>query len=336
MIQPKFPTGRPRRLRRTPWIRRLVGENQLSVDDLIFPMFITDGTDGAEAVRTLPGIFRHGISSAVDMAEECARLGIPVIALFPYVEASQKTDDCREATNPDNLVNRATRAIKRAVPDIGIMLDVALDPYNPTGHDGLLEGDSILNDETVEILVRQALVQAESGADILGPSDMMDGRIGAIRSALDSAGHVETSLMAYTAKYASVFYGPFREAVGSSGALVGDKRTYQMDPPNADEALRMAARDLEEGADMIMVKPGMPYLDICSLLKSTFRAPTFAYQVSGEYGMIMSGHRQGHFDLEAAIIESLCSFKRAGCDGILTYFAMRAAILLADSDRNRR
>lgn len=328
VIPPRFPKGRPRRLRRTPWIRNLVQENRVSVNDLIMPVFLTDRTRGSEEISSLPGLMRYGVDGAVELAHECSGLGIPAIALFPYVDAELKTRDCSEAVNPENLANRATRAIKQAVPDIGIMLDVALDPYNPTGHDGLVENGEVLNDETLEILVRQALVQADAGADILGPSDMMDGRIGAIRSGLDSSGHQGTAILAYTAKYASVFYGPFRDAVGSSGALIGDKRTYQMDPCNADEALRMAARDLEEGADMIMVKPGMPYLDLCSLLKSTFRAPTFAYQVSGEYGMIMAGHQRGYFDLDAAVIESLSSFKRAGCDGVLTYFAIRAARLL--------
>ena len=306
-------------------MRRLVKECPVSVNDLIQPVFLTERTGGAEPIPGLPGLMRYGIDDAVELAGECYGLGIPAIALFPHVDANLKTKDCSEATNPENLVNRATRAIKQAVPGIGIMLDVALDPYNPTGHDGLVEGDEILNDESLEILVRQALVQADAGADILGPSDMMDGRVGAIRTALDSAGHQGTAILAYTAKYASVFYGPFRDAVGSSCALAGDKRTYQMDPCNADEALRMAARDLEEGADMIMVKPGMPYLDICSLLKSTFRVPTFAYQVSGEYAMIMAGHHRGCFDLDAAVIESLSSFKRAGCDGVLTYFATRIA-----------
>ena len=325
LIHSRFPECRPRRLRRTDWIRRLVREFRLSADDLIWPIFVTEGSGVVDPVPAMPGVNRLSIDKACAAAESAAELGIPVIAVFPHVEPELKTMDCAEAVNPDGLVNRATREIKSAVPEIGIMLDVALDPFNPLGHDGVVRDGEILNDETLEVLRRQALVQAEAGADVLGPSDMMDGRIGVIRKALSAAGHHDTMIMAYTAKYSSVFYGPFRSAVGSAGALTGDKRTYQLDPSNADEAFRMAARDLEEGADMVMVKPGMPYLDVCVRLKSQFRAPVFAYQVSGEYAMISLAAEHGAFDRTDAVFESLLSFKRAGCSGILTYFAAEAA-----------
>jgi len=264
----------------------------------------------------------------VKAAEEAAGLGIPAICLFPYTDPSLKTEACEEAWNPDNLANRAIRAIKAAVPEIAVMTDVALDPYNSNGHDGLVRDGIIVNDETVEALVKMSLAQAEAGADILGPSDMMDGRIGAMRSALEARGHKDVTIMSYSAKYASAFYGPFRDAVGASGALKGDKKTYQMNPANSDEALRLIERDLREGADMVMVKPGMPYLDICRRVKDTFGAPTFAYQVSGEYAMIMAAAQNGWIDGEKAMLESLLAFKRAGCDGILTYFAPRVARLL--------
>ncbi len=323
-----FPQARPRRLRRTPWIRTLVQETRLSPADLIWPIFIRDGDDLAEPVASMPGVSRLSIDRAVLAARDAVALGIPCLALFPYTDAADKNPQATEAWNPDNLVNRATRAIKEAVPGVGIMLDVALDPYNSDGHDGLVRDGVILNDETLEALVRMSLAQAEAGADILGPSDMMDGRIAAIRSALEAAGHKDVAILSYAAKYASSFYGPFRDAVGATGALKGDKKTYQMDPANGDEALREVAADLAEGADMIMVKPGMPYLDICRRVKDAFGVPTFAYQVSGEYAMIEAAAGNGWLDGERAMMESLVAFRRAGCDGILTYFAPCAARLL--------
>lgn len=327
-----FPASRSRRLRRTPWIRGLVQETQLNVSDLIWPIFIREGENIREPITSLPGVERLSIDNAVHAAEEAATLGIPVIALFPHTDAANKTSDAVEAWNPDNLVNRATRAIKAAVPDIGVMLDVALDPYNSDGHDGIVRDDIIMNDETLMALERQALVQAESGADILGPSDMMDGRIGVIRAALENHDFTDVAIMAYSAKYASAFYGPFRDAVGASGALKGDKKTYQMDFHNTDEALREVAKDLSEGADMVMVKPGQPYLDVCQRVKSEFGVPTFAYQVSGEYAMICAAGQNGWIDQDAAMMESLVAFKRAGCDGILTYFANRVARILLDEE----
>jgi porphobilinogen synthase len=323
-----FPQARPRRLRRTPWIRALVQETRLSPADLIWPIFIRDGEDLAEPVASLPGVARLSIDRAVVAAREAVALGIPCLALFPYTDAADKNPQATEAWNPENLVNRATQAIKEAVPEVGIMLDVALDPYNSDGHDGLVRDGVILNDETLEALVRMSVAQAEAGADILGPSDMMDGRIAAIRAALESAGHKDVAILSYAAKYASSFYGPFRDAVGATGALKGDKKTYQMDPANGDEALREVAADLAEGADMIMVKPGLPYLDICRRVKDAFGVPTFAYQVSGEYAMIEAAAGNGWLDGERAMMESLTAFRRAGCDGILTYFAPRAARLL--------
>jgi porphobilinogen synthase len=323
-----FPQARPRRLRRTPWIRTLVQETRLTPADLIWPIFIRDGDDFAEPIASLPGVARLSIDRAVAAAREAVALGIPCLALFPYTDAADKNPQATEAWNPENLVNRATRAIRDAVPGIGIMLDVALDPYNSDGHDGIVRDGVILNDETLEALVRMSLTQAEAGADILGPSDMMDGRIAAIRSALESAGHKDVAILSYAAKYASSFYGPFRDAVGATGALKGDKKTYQMDPANSDEALREVAADLAEGADMIMVKPGLPYLDICRRVKDAFGVPTFAYQVSGEYAMIEAAAGNGWLDGERAMMESLTAFRRAGCDGILTYFAPRAARLL--------
>ncbi len=324
-----FPHGRPRRLRRTPWIRDLVAESRLAPADLIWPIFVREGRDLAEPIPSLPGVARLSIDRAVGAAEQAAELGIPCVALFPYTEAADKDPEASEAWNPENLVCRATRAIKAAVPEVGVMLDVALDPYNSDGHDGLVRDGVILNDETLVALEKMALVQAEAGCDILGPSDMMDGRIGVIRNALETHDFPDTLIMSYAAKYASCFYGPFRDAVGSGGALRGDKKTYQMDPANGDEALREVAADLAEGADMVMVKPGLPYLDICARVKAEFRVPVFAYQVSGEYAMIEAAAGNGWIDGERAMLETLLAFKRAGCDGILTYFAPRAARLLA-------
>ena len=328
LITAPFPLARSRRLRRTDWLRDMVGENQLTVDDLIWPIFVREGTGVIEPVASMPGVNRLSIDEAVKAANQAAAFGIPCIALFPYTEAKDKNPDCTEAFNPDNLVNRATRAIKAAVPNIGIMLDVALDPYNSDGHDGLVRDGIIVNDESLMALEKQALVQAESGADILGPSDMMDGRIGIIRHALEANDFTDVSIMSYSAKYASAFYGPFRDAVGASGALKGDKKTYQINSANSDEAMREVARDLSEGADMVMVKPGMPYLDICRRVKDEFKVPTFAYQVSGEYAMIVAAGQNGWIDQDKAMLESLMAFKRAGCDGILTYFAPKVAEML--------
>jgi len=326
--QPAFPATRLRRLRRHEWTRRLVAETTLSPADFIWPVFVVDGENRREPVPSMPGAERLSIDLAVAAAEKAAHAGIPVIALFPYTDPSLKTPDGREATNDQNLICRAVRAIKRAVPEIGVLCDVALDPYTTHGHDGLLADSYVANDETLEVLVRQALVQAEAGCDIIAPSDMMDGRIGAIRQALEKNGFKNTLIMAYAAKYASAFYGPFREAVGSAKALIGDKRTYQMDPANGDEALREVALDIAEGADMVMVKPGMPYLDVLRRVKKTFHMPTFAYQVSGEYAMLVAAVERGWLDRERSILESLIAFRRAGANGILTYFAMEAAGLL--------
>lgn len=324
-----FPSSRLRRTRKSPALRDLVRENSLSVGDLIWPVFVRDGENVVEPVASMPGVFRRSVDKIVEAAKEAADLGIPAICLFPYTDPSKKTEDCAEAWNPDNLSNRATRAIKAAVPDIAIMTDVALDPYNINGHDGFVVDGEIINDETVEALVKQTLSQAEAGADIIGPSDMMDGRIKAMRDALEANGHRNVSILSYSAKYASAFYGPFRDAVGASGALKGDKTTYQMDPANSDEALRLVARDLQEGADMVMIKPGMPYLDVCRRVKDSFGVPTFAYQVSGEYAMIAGAAQNGWIDGDKAMVESLMCFKRAGCDGILTYFAPQVAKALA-------
>lgn len=323
------PLFRPRRLRRSPALRAMVQENVLTPADFIWPLFVRDGENLREPIASMPGVDRLSIDLIVAAAEEAASLGIPAVCLFPYTDPALKTEACEEAWNPDNLANRAIRAIKAAVPEIAVMTDIALDPYNANGHDGLVKDGVILNDETIEALVRMALVQAECGADILGPSDMMDGRIGAIRNACEAAGYKDVTIMSYAAKYASAFYGPFRDAVGASGALKGDKKTYQMNPANSAEALRMIARDLAEGADMVMVKPGMPYLDICRQVKDQFGAPTFAYQVSGEYAMLQAAARNGWLDGEKVMLESLMAFKRAGCDGILTYFAPAAARALA-------
>ena len=323
-----YPALRFRRLRQSPALRALTQENTLGAGDLIWPVFVRDGKGVEEPIASMPGVNRLSIDNVVRAAERAAGLGIPAICLFPYTDPALKTEACEEAWNPDNLANRAIRAIKAAVPEIAVMTDVALDPYNANGHDGLVRDGVILNDETIPALVRMALAQAESGADILGPSDMMDGRIGAMRAALESAGYKDVAIMSYAAKYASAFYGPFRDAVGASGALKGDKKTYQMNPANSDEALRLIERDLSEGADMVMVKPGMPYLDICRRVKDTFGAPTYAYQVSGEYAMIKGAALNGWVDGPRVMMESLMAFKRAGCDGILTYFAPEAAALL--------
>jgi porphobilinogen synthase len=318
---------RPRRNRKTDWTRRLLRENVLTVDDLIWPLFVADDTHAA--IPSMPGVERLSIEGAVRAAERAAKLKIPCLALFPYTDPELRDHDGTEALNPENLVCRSVRAIKKAVPEIGILCDVALDPYTSHGHDGLLRDGVIANDETVEVLAKQALVEAEAGADIIAPSDMMDGRIGAIRAALDRASFTEVSIMAYAAKYASAFYGPFRDAVGSSATLVGDKRTYQMDAANSDEALREVELDIAEGADMVMVKPGMPYLDVLRRIKDTFGMPTFAYQVSGEYAMIMAAAQNGWLDGDRAMMESLIAFKRAGACGVLTYFAPRVAEKLA-------
>ncbi len=331
MTHAQFPALRMRRLRRHDWSRRLVAEATLSAADFIWPLFVVEGENRREPVASMPGVDRLSIDLAVAAAREAASLRIPVIALFPQTDPARKSEDGREATNADNLICRAVRAIKKAVPEIGVLCDVALDPYTSHGHDGVFVGDHIANDESVEILVRQALVQAEAGCDVIAPSDMMDGRVGAIREALEKNGFKDMLIMAYAAKYASAFYGPFRDAVGSAKALKGDKRTYQMDPANCDEALREVALDIAEGADMVMVKPGMPYLDVLARVKQTFGVPTFAYQVSGEYSMLTAAARSGYLDHDRVMLESLLAFKRAGASGILTYFARDAARLLAQA-----
>ncbi len=323
-----YPATRMRRLRRHDWTRRLVAENTLSPTDFIWPVFVIEGENKREPVASMPGVARLSVDLVVEAAKEAAGLGIPVIALFPQTPAALKTEDGGEALNSGNLVCRAVRAIKAAVPQIGVMCDVALDPYTSHGHDGLLRDGDVHNDATIEMLVRQSLVQVEAGCDIIAPSDMMDGRIGAIRAALEKAGHHNVLLMAYAAKYASAFYGPFRDAVGSAKSLTGDKRSYQMDPANGDEALREVALDLAEGADMVMVKPGMPYLDLVRRVKERFAVPTFAYQVSGEYAMLSAAFEKGWLERDRAILEVLTGFKRAGASGILTYFAVEAARLL--------
>ena len=324
-----FPKTRLRRIRQSPATRALTREHSVSVSDLIWPIFICDGDNVEQPVASMPGVVRRSVDKVVDAAKEADDLGIPAICLFPYTSPKLKTPDCSEAWNPENLSNRATRAIKSAGLDIAVMTDVALDPYNANGHDGLVVNGEVVNDLTVEALVKQALSQAEAGADIIGPSDMMDGRIGAIRSALEEHDFPNVLLLSYAAKYASGFYGPFREAVGASGTLKGDKSTYQMDPANGQEALRLVARDLSEGADMVMVKPGMPYLDICRRVKEQFGVPTFAYQVSGEYAMLQAAIQNEWLDGNKVVMESLLAFKRAGCDGILTYFALDIARKLA-------
>ncbi len=321
---------RPRRNRKSEWSRRLVRENALTASDLIWPVFLIEGVSRKEEIASMPGVFRYSIDLATQAIAEAAALGIPAVALFPNIDAGLRDESASIALDPDNLVCRACRAIKQAVPEIGVITDVALDPYTSHGHDGLLVGDEIVNDASVAVLARQAVVQARAGSDIIAPSDMMDGRIGAIRSALDAEGFENVQIMSYAAKYASAFYGPFRDAIGTNKTLRGDKRTYQMDPANTDEALREVELDLEQGADMVMVKPGMPYLDIVRRVADAFHAPTFAYQVSGEYAMLMAAAQNGWLDGDRAMMESLLAFKRAGASGVLSYFAVRAARLLAD------
>jgi porphobilinogen synthase len=322
-----FPTTRPRRLRRDAFTRNLVREHALTAHDLIYPVFILDGQGQRQAVASMPGVERLSVDLLLPVAQECVELGIAVMALFPVIDAKLKTPDGQEAWNPQGLVPRAVRELKKHFPQLGVMTDVALDPFTSHGQDGLIdEAGYILNDETVKLLVKQALTQAEAGVDIVAPSDMMDGRIGAIRQALESAGHIHTRIMAYSAKYASAFYGPFRDAVGSAANLgKADKKVYQMDPGNSNEALREVALDIAEGADMVMVKPGMPYLDIVRRVKDEFAVPTFAYQVSGEYAMLKAAAQNGWLDHDLVMMESLLAFKRAGADGILTYFAREAA-----------
>jgi len=325
-----FPAARPRRLRRDDFTRRLVRENTLTADDLIYPVFVAEGQGLVQPVPSMPGVSRYSLDTLLPVAEECVALGIPVLALFPVIDASLKTPDGIEAANPDGLIPRVVAGLKARLPELGVMTDVALDPYTSHGQDGLIdEAGYILNEPTTEILVRQALAQAQAGVDIVAPSDMMDGRIGAIRQALEREGLIHTRIMAYSAKYASAFYGPFRDAVGSAANLgKSSKATYQMDPANIDEALREVALDLAEGADMVMVKPGMPYLDVLRRVKDAFRVPTFAYQVSGEYAMLKAAAANGWLDHDKVMMESLTAFKRAGADGILTYFAPDAARLL--------
>ena len=320
---------RPRRNRKSEWSRRLVRENILTVSDLIWPVFLIEGESRREEIPSMPGVYRYSIDLAAQAVAEAAALGVPAVALFPNINAQLRDEAASVALDPDNLVCRACRAIKQSAPEIGVITDVALDPYTSHGHDGLLVGYEIVNDPTVAVLARQAVIQAGAGSDIIAPSDMMDGRIGAIRAALDAEGFEHVQIMSYAAKYASAFYGPFRDAIGTSKTLRGDKRTYQMDPANTDEALREVELDLEQGADMVMVKPGMPYLDIVRRVADAFHAPTFAYQVSGEYAMIMAAAQNGWLDGDRVMMESLLAFKRAGASGVLTYFAVRAARLLA-------
>ncbi|MDO8278356.1 MAG: porphobilinogen synthase [Burkholderiaceae bacterium] len=330
-----YPQGRPRRLRRDDFTRNLVRENAVTVHDLIYPVFVLDGTGRREAVASMPGVERLSLDQLLPVAAECVERGIPVMALFPVIDPALKTPDGREALNPRGLVPRVVSELKSRYPGLGVMTDVALDPFTSHGQDGLLDDKGyVLNDETLKVLVQQALVQSEAGVDIVAPSDMMDGRIGAIRAALEARGAIHTRIMAYSAKYASAFYGPFRDAVGSSGNLgKSDKKVYQMDPGNSDEALREVAMDIAEGADMVMVKPGMPYLDVLRRVKDEFHVPTFAYQVSGEYAMLQAAAGNGWLDLDAVMMETLLSFKRAGADGVLTYFALAAARWLQDGPR---
>ena len=326
-----YPIGRPRRLRRDAFTRNLVREHALSAHDLIYPVFVLDGKNRREAVASMPGVDRLSLDLLLPVAEECVTRGIPVLALFPVIDPALKTPDGSEACNPDGLIPRVVRGLKQRFPELGVMTDVALDPFTSHGQDGLLDANGyILNDETVAVLVKQALTQADAGVDIVAPSDMMDGRIGAIRRALESHRHIHTRIMAYSAKYASAFYGPFRDALGSAATLgKADKKTYQMDPSNSNEALREVALDIAEGADMVMVKPGMPYLDVVRRVKDEFQVPTFAYQVSGEYAMLKAAAQNGWLEHDAVMMESLLAFKRAGADGVLTYFALEAARLLA-------
>ena len=329
----QYPDVRMRRMRRDDFSRRMMREHRLTVDDLIYPVFVLDGSNRREDVASMPGVQRLSLDLLLPVAEECARLGIPALALFPVIDASLKSPDGREATNPDGLVPRVVRALKQRFPGLGVMTDVALDPFTTHGQDGLIDDSGyVLNDETIEVLIAQALTQADAGVDIVAPSDMMDGRIGAIRKALEARQHIHTRIMAYSAKYASAFYGPFRDAVGSAGNLgKSNKAVYQMDPANTDEALREVGLDLQEGADMVMVKPGMPYLDIVRRVKDTFQAPTYVYQVSGEYAMLMAAIRNGWLDEKKAILEALLAFKRAGADGVLSYFSLQVARWLRDA-----
>ena len=323
-----FPAYRPRRLRAQPALRDMVRENTLTPADLIWPVFVMDGQDDAHPIASMPGVSRHTVDRLPALAAKARSLGIPAICIFPYTNPAFKTQDCAEAWNPDNLSNRAIKAIKSAVPDIMVMTDIALDPYNINGQDGIVRAGDIVNDETVAALVKMGEAQAQAGADILGPSDMMDGRIAALRGMLEQKGFQNVNILSYSAKYASGFYGPFRDAVGAASVLIGDKNTYQMDPANSNEAMRMIARDLSEGADLVMVKPGMPYLDICQRAKAEFQVPTFAYQVSGEYAMLKAAAQNGWLDGRQVMLESLMAFKRAGCDGVLTYFAPEVAEIL--------
>ena len=327
----RFPRTRMRRLRSAAWSRNLVAENALGVSDLIWPVFLIEGEARRQDVASMPGVQRLSVDALVEAVGEASALGVQAVALFPCVENALKTPDGREAINPDNLMCRAIRALKAAHPDVGLFCDVALDPYNSDGHDGIVRDGVIVNDETVDMLIRQSVVQAEAGADVIAPSDMMDGRIGAIRDGLEAAGHTHVQIMSYGPKYASAFYGPFRDALGSGGALKGDKKTYQMDPANTDEALREVAMDLEEGADSVMVKPGLPYLDILRRVHETFSVPTLVYQVSGEYAMIKAAAANGWLDNDKAPLESLLAFKRAGACGIFTYAAVEVARLLRNA-----
>lgn len=328
MARGPFPATRMRRNRRDPWNRRMVAENKLSPDDFILPVFVADGSDKIEEISSMPGVYRYSVDRLIDFVGEAKSHGIPAVAIFPEVDPAVKTPDAREAYNPDGLVCQSIKAVKDAHPDIGIICDAALDPFNSDGHDGIVRDGQVLNDESVEILCRQSVVQAEAGCDIIAPSDMMDGRVAEIRKALDGAGYEHVRIMSYAAKYASAFYGPFRDAIGSKAALKGDKKTYQMDPANGDEAMHEVRLDIEEGADMVMVKPGLPYLDIVRRVKSTFGIPTFVYQVSGEYAMLKGAARNGWLDNDVVVLEALMAFKRAGADGVLTYFAIEACRLL--------
>lgn len=332
MSRSSFPSQRLRRLRQAPWLRNLVQEHRLHVSDLIWPIFVQEGDNLGSPIESMPGVERLTIDLAIQKAQEAQQLGIPAIAIFPATPSALKTPEAEEALNPENLACRAVRAVKAEVPNIGIICDVALDPYSSHGQDGLVRDGVVVNDETVEVLCRQAVIQAEAGCDVIAPSDMMDGRVGAIRKALDGAGFEQVSILAYAAKYASAFYGPFRDAVGSAANLgSGDKKTYQMNPSNTQEALQEVALDIQEGADMVMVKPGMPYLDIVQRVKATFEVPTFAYQVSGEYAMLSAAAEKGWLNREQVMMESLLAFKRAGADGILTYFALDVAKSLAEN-----
>jgi porphobilinogen synthase len=325
---PTFPSTRMRRNRSADWLRRMVQENRLTADDLIWPIFVVEGSGKREAVLSMPGVERLSVDLLAEEVGKAQELGIPAVAVFPYTPEGLKTPDGSEALNPDNIVCRGVREIKKHVSNMGVLCDVALDPYNSDGHDGLVKDGEILNDETVEILCQQSVVQADAGCDVIAPSDMMDGRIGSIRKVLDDAGHQNVTIMAYAAKYASAFYGPFRDAVGSGGVLMGDKKTYQMDPGNGNEAIREVGLDIAEGADMVMVKPGLPYMDIIYRVKNEFGVPTFAYNVSGEYAMLRAAAQNGWLDYPAAMMEMLTGFKRAGADGILTYAARDAAKIL--------